>query len=67
MNSKQPLTVKCPTCKKPVRWVKEETFKPFCSHRCKLIDLSEWATENHKIPGDSAFTTLDNPDETSLH
>lgn len=52
MSSSKPVTVACPTCKKPVRWVPEEKFKPFCSERCKLIDLGDWATEAHKIPGE---------------
>ncbi len=62
MNSKKPLTVKCPTCKKPVQWIKDEAFKPFCSHRCKLIDLGEWASENHKIPGNPAFIEAEDSD-----
>lgn len=41
--------VDCPNCKSKVAWLPENTFKPFCSERCKLIDLGEWASENHKI------------------
>lgn len=48
-------TVNCPTCKKPVEWSKRSPFRPFCSERCKLIDLGEWASEGHRIPGDPAF------------
>lgn len=44
------LKVKCPTCEKEVEWREENTFRPFCSHRCKLIDLGEWASENRAIP-----------------
>ena len=52
MNNGKPITiVRCPTCKQPVPWTAEEKFKPFCSERCKLIDLGDWATEAHKIPG----------------
>ncbi len=58
-NAKPVSIVACPTCKKPVRWVPEEKFKPFCSERCKLIDLGDWATEAHKIPGEA----LDDPSE----
>ncbi|MGB0936346.1 MAG: DNA gyrase inhibitor YacG [Colwellia sp.] len=43
------LKVSCPQCSTDVLWVKESTFKPFCSERCKLIDLGDWAAENHKI------------------
>lgn len=52
MNHKPEITVACPTCKKPVPWLPEQRFKPFCSQRCKLIDLGDWATEAHKIPGE---------------
>ncbi|QPK62970.1 DNA gyrase inhibitor YacG [Methylomonas sp. LL1] len=51
MNNRQVITVACPTCKKLVQWVSEQRFKPFCSERCRLIDLGDWATEAHKIPG----------------
>lgn len=44
-----PITVKCPTCQKEVEWSPESKFKPFCSERCKLIDLGDWASEKHAI------------------
>lgn len=43
------LSVDCPTCNSKVIWQPESKFKPFCSERCKLIDLGEWADEGHKI------------------
>lgn len=43
------LTVNCPTCKNAVVWSTENEFRPFCSKRCQLIDLGEWADEGHKI------------------
>ena len=36
------MIVKCPTCRKPVEWSQENKFRPFCSSRCKLIDLGAW-------------------------
>ncbi|WP_054773187.1 DNA gyrase inhibitor YacG [Methylogaea oryzae] len=44
--------VKCPTCRKPVPWLPSQRYRPFCSERCKLIDLGEWANEGHVIPGE---------------
>ncbi|WP_221800223.1 DNA gyrase inhibitor YacG [Oceanobacter mangrovi] len=44
--------VQCPTCKNEVEWKPENRFRPFCSERCKLIDLGEWASEGHRIAGD---------------
>ncbi len=47
-----PIKLACPTCKKNIVWSDEYPFRPFCSERCRLIDLGEWASENHRIPGD---------------
>jgi endogenous inhibitor of DNA gyrase (YacG/DUF329 family) len=43
-------TVPCPTCGRPVLWCPASRFRPFCSERCRLIDLGEWLTEGHVIP-----------------
>jgi uncharacterized protein len=43
--------VKCPTCGKDVQWVPENRFRPFCSERCKQIDLGAWAAEKYRIGG----------------
>ncbi len=45
--------VRCPTCQESVPWVQSQQFRPFCSERCKLIDLGDWASEGHRIPGNS--------------
>ncbi|MEJ2346640.1 MAG: DNA gyrase inhibitor YacG [Gammaproteobacteria bacterium] len=47
-----PRYVLCPTCGKQVRWSRESRWRPFCSERCKLIDLGEWIAERHGIPGE---------------
>ncbi|EJJ1044204.1 DNA gyrase inhibitor YacG [Salmonella enterica subsp. enterica] len=41
--------VNCPTCGKPVVWGEISPFRPFCSIRCQLIDLGEWAAEEKRI------------------
>ena len=44
------LTVSCPTCNAAVLWDKAlSLWRPFCSERCRLIDLGEWADEQHRI------------------
>jgi endogenous inhibitor of DNA gyrase (YacG/DUF329 family) len=48
------MTVNCPTCGKAVDWTPEQKWRPFCSERCKLIDLGEWFSEEHRIPGEPA-------------
>jgi uncharacterized protein len=53
------IKLHCPTCQKVVYWTADYPFRPFCSERCKLIDLGEWASENHKIPGPPADFTED--------
>ena len=45
--------VKCPTCQREIDWA-QSPFKPFCSERCKLIDLGAWLTEKNAIPGEPA-------------
>lgn len=43
--------VNCPTCEKSVVWSPENAYRPFCSKRCQLIDLGEWADEKKVIAG----------------
>ncbi len=47
---KPPVTVKCPTCQKPVVWSSEQVYRPFCSERCRLIDLGQWESEGYAVP-----------------
>jgi len=42
--------VSCPQCKSLSEYSTDNKFRPFCSERCKLIDLGEWATESYRIP-----------------
>ncbi|TBR38146.1 DNA gyrase inhibitor YacG [Marinomonas agarivorans] len=48
-NSRQ-SKIACPTCQKQIIWSPENRFRPFCSERCKLIDLGEWAAGTYAIP-----------------
>jgi endogenous inhibitor of DNA gyrase (YacG/DUF329 family) len=43
-------TITCPHCGKKDTWSPTNAARPFCSDRCKLIDLGEWADEKYKIP-----------------
>ena len=47
--------VTCPTCKKRMKWSSANAFRPFCSERCRLIDLGAWADESHRIPGSTTY------------
>jgi len=41
----------CPICRKVASW-SDNPFRPFCSERCKLIDLGKWASGDYRVPGE---------------
>lgn len=43
-------TVQCPICKQVTFYDRTNPFRPFCSERCKLIDLGGWASDNYRLP-----------------
>jgi len=43
--------ISCPHCGKKGTWTSENKYRPFCSERCKLIDLGDWAEEKYRVPG----------------
>lgn len=55
-----PPIVPCPMCGAGVPWTPESKWRPFCSERCKLIDLGQWAAEKYRVPGEAQ-----DPDEDS--
>ncbi|ADJ27370.1 DNA gyrase inhibitor YacG [Nitrosococcus watsonii] len=57
MNKERKRYVNCPTCGRETLWSEENPWRPFCSERCRLIDLSDWAAENHRIPGEEEHST----------
>ena len=42
-------SMRCPICGKEVKL--EDPFMPFCSDRCRILDLGNWASEKYVIPG----------------
>lgn len=44
------MEVKCPRCGKLAEYTPKNPFRPFCSERCKLIDLGNWAEGKYTIP-----------------
>jgi uncharacterized protein len=42
--------VSCPRCGARVAWLPANTHRPFCSERCKLFDLGDWAMEKYRVP-----------------
>lgn len=58
------MKVNCPQCKKSVDWVPKSLYRPFCSKRCQLIDLGQWADEEHKINASSSVDSLNSDAST---
>ncbi|NDL00557.1 DNA gyrase inhibitor YacG [Photorhabdus bodei] len=53
------LTIECPTCGKTVVWGEISPYRPFCSKRCQLIDLGQWANEEKRIPSQTENSDSD--------
>ena len=51
------LEVKCPTCGDMLSWIPENHFRPFCSERCRLIDLGDWFSEERRITDEDESTS----------
>jgi endogenous inhibitor of DNA gyrase (YacG/DUF329 family) len=66
MNEDTKRHIHCPTCGQETIWSKENPWRPFCSERCRLIDLGAWATETHRIPGEEEVK-LDSGAEEQNH
>ena len=51
--------IKCPHCGRLTLYSTENLFRPFCSERCRTIDLGAWASETYKVPvtSSSALTS----------
>ena len=45
--------VRCPTCGGPSLFAPSNAFRPFCSTRCRQIDLGAWANEDFRVPAES--------------
>ena len=50
MDTTKKRLVACPNCKKMSEFSPNNAFRPFCSERCKMIDLGIWASEGYAIP-----------------
>ena len=45
--------VVCPTCSGTSVYASSNRFRPFCSERCKNVDLGAWASESFRMPADA--------------
>ena len=55
--------VSCPHCGASIEWNPANRFRPFCSERCKMIDLGAWATERYRVPVEESDESAIPPDE----
>jgi len=46
-----------------VAWTEEQRWRPFCSERCKLIDLGSWFDESNRLPGEAASNINPDPED----
>jgi endogenous inhibitor of DNA gyrase (YacG/DUF329 family) len=44
--------VRCPTCQRELAWSEQFPWRPFCSERCKMVDLGAWFAETRGIAAD---------------
>ena len=49
----QPRLVRCPACGGDSIYAPDNPFRPFCSERCKNLDLGAWASESFRVPGEA--------------
>lgn len=49
MHSNTAPIVACPHCGTEHAWDTNNKARPFCSERCKLIDLGKWANEEYRV------------------
>jgi hypothetical protein len=58
------ITVECPRCGAPAPFTAQNRWRPFCSERCKQIDLGDWAAERYRVPQTAEPSSEDEPRET---
>ncbi|AGA92261.1 hypothetical protein Thimo_3605 [Thioflavicoccus mobilis 8321] len=61
--SQSPKIVPCPTCGEAIVWDRQARWRPFCSERCRLIDLGEWLSEERCLPAEDEPWSAGEADE----
>jgi len=57
------MKISCPQCKKEKEW-EGNPFRPFCSERCKVGDLANWADESYRVPGEKITIVTEGCEES---
>jgi len=63
MTGQTTLKFRCPVCRKGVQ--REAEDFPFCSSRCRIIDLGRWASEDYRIAGEQVSQSEQQPGDES--
>jgi len=45
--------VPCPGCRQPTPFTPANRWRPFCSERCRALDLGAWATESYRVAAEA--------------
>lgn len=53
--------MRCPKCDKAVS-IEGNAYRPFCSERCRLLDLNSWLTEQYQVPVDDGIVEQEDDD-----
>ncbi|MEW7980525.1 MAG: DNA gyrase inhibitor YacG [gamma proteobacterium symbiont of Phacoides pectinatus] len=59
----RPIRHRCPTCGRTFTWDSKAPWRPFCSERCRLIDLGEWLDEGYRVTETEAGAPFLPPDD----
>jgi uncharacterized protein len=60
-------TVKCPACRQDAVYGPTNRWRPFCSERCRRMDLGAWASESYRVPSQTPADSGDDPPAADLH
>jgi len=58
------MNARCPECGKPVDPLRKVPWRPFCSERCRLVDLGAWLDESRRIPMEEASSASEVPHDS---
>jgi len=53
LNPPAERSVPCPSCRKPALFAERNRWRPFCSERCRSVDLGAWASERFRVPAEA--------------
>ena len=55
--------IPCPRCGRPAEFAPQNKWRPFCSERCKTVDLGNWGNERYRVPAREEKPGEDLPEE----